>query len=49
MRTYRQPSRGWAGRVGILAGLALVVACAQTGVAQARKYLVELGAAGAYQ
>src|SRR5690242_11855 len=49
MRTYPQPARGWAGRVGALAGLALVVACAQTGAAQARKYLVELGAAGAYQ
>jgi outer membrane protein OmpA-like peptidoglycan-associated protein len=49
MRTYPQPARGWAGRVGALAGLALAVACAQTGAAQARKYLVELGAAGAYQ
>jgi outer membrane protein OmpA-like peptidoglycan-associated protein len=49
MRTYRQPARGWAGRVGTLAGLALVVACAQTGAAQGRKYLVELGAAAAYQ
>src|SRR5690349_3336411 len=49
MLTYPQPSRGWAGRVGALAGLALVVACAQTGAAQARKYLVELGAAAAYQ
>ena len=49
MRTYPQPARGWAGRVGALAGLALVVACAQTGAAQGRKYLVELGAAGAYQ
>ena len=49
MRTYPQPARGWAGRVGALAGLALVVVCAQTGAAQARKYLVELGAAGAYQ
>jgi outer membrane protein OmpA-like peptidoglycan-associated protein/opacity protein-like surface antigen len=49
MRTYPQPARGWAGRVGALAGLALVVACAQPGHAQARKYLVELGAAGAYQ
>jgi outer membrane protein OmpA-like peptidoglycan-associated protein len=35
--------------VGTLAGLALVVACAQTGAAQGRKYLVELGAAGVYQ
>jgi OmpA-OmpF porin, OOP family len=49
MRTYPQPARGWAGRVGALAGLALVAVCAQTGAAQARKYLVELGAAGAYQ
>ena len=49
MRTYRQPARGWAGRVGALAGLALVVVCAQTGVAQARKYLVEVGAAAAYR
>jgi outer membrane protein OmpA-like peptidoglycan-associated protein len=35
--------------VGALAGLALVVACVQTGAAQGRKYLVELGAAAAYQ
>jgi outer membrane protein OmpA-like peptidoglycan-associated protein len=49
MRTYPQPVRGWAGAVELLAGLALVVACAQAGVAQQRKYLVELGAAGAYQ
>src|SRR6476660_5830502 len=49
MRTYPQPVRGWAGAVELLAGLARVVACAQAGVAQQRKYLVELGAAGAYQ
>jgi outer membrane protein OmpA-like peptidoglycan-associated protein len=49
MRTYQHPARGWAGQVGALAGLALVVACAQTGAAQGRKYLVELGAAAAYQ
>ena len=49
MRTYPQPLRGWAGGVQLLAGLALVVVCAQAGAAQQRKYLVELGAAGAYQ
>ncbi|HKT61847.1 MAG TPA: OmpA family protein [Gemmatimonadales bacterium] len=49
MRTYPQPARGWAGRIGALAGLALVVVCVQPGHAQARKYLVEVGAAGAYQ
>src|SRR6476619_2415661 len=49
MRTYQQPFRGWAGGVGLLAGLALVVACARVSAAQQRKYLVELSAAGAYQ
>src|SRR5512132_3266913 len=48
MRTYRQHPRGWA--IGeFLAGLALVVVCAQAGAAQQRKYLVELSAGGALQ
>jgi hypothetical protein len=49
MRTYLHPFRGRAGGVELLAGLALVVVCARAGAAQQRKYLVELGAAGAYQ
>ncbi len=49
MRTYPHPARGWAGGLRLLASLALLVACARPGAAQQRKYLVELGAAGAYQ
>jgi len=49
MRTYPHLARGWAGGLRLLAGLALLVACARPGAAQQRKYLVELGAAGAYQ
>ncbi len=49
MRTYPHPVRGWAGGLPLLAGLALLVMCASPGAAQQRKYLVELGAAGAYQ
>ena len=49
MRTYTSPLGGWAGEYALLAGLALVVACASSAAAQQRKYLVELGAAGAYQ
>jgi outer membrane protein OmpA-like peptidoglycan-associated protein len=49
MRTYRYPARGPAQGLRLLAGLALLVACAHPGAAQQRKYLVELGAAGAYQ
>ena len=49
MRTYPHPPRGWAGGLRLLAGLALLAACARPGAAQQRKYLVELGAAGAYQ
>ncbi|HET9038622.1 MAG TPA: OmpA family protein [Gemmatimonadales bacterium] len=41
--------RGWAGGLPLLAGLALLMVCVQSGAAQQRKYLVELGAAGAYQ
>lgn len=49
MRTYRYPVRGWAGGLRLLAGLALLVLGTRPGTAQQRKYLVELGAAGAYQ
>ena len=49
MRTYPHLARGWAGGLRPLASLALLVACAHPGAAQQRKYLVELGAAGAYQ
>ena len=49
MRTYPHPARGWAGGLRLLASLALLVTCARPGAAQQRKYLVELGAAGAYQ
>jgi outer membrane protein OmpA-like peptidoglycan-associated protein len=49
MRTYPHLTRGWAGQLRLLACLALLVACARPGAAQQRKYLVELGAAGAYQ
>jgi len=49
MRTYPHLARGWAGGLRLLATLALLVACTRPGAAQQRKYLVELGAAGAYQ
>jgi outer membrane protein OmpA-like peptidoglycan-associated protein len=49
MRTYPYPVRGWAGGLRLLAGLALLAAYARAGAAQQRKYLVEVGAAGAYQ
>jgi len=49
MRTYRYPAGGRAQGLRCLAGLALLVACAHPGAAQQRRYLVELGAAGAYQ
>ncbi|HUR96357.1 MAG TPA: OmpA family protein [Gemmatimonadales bacterium] len=49
MRTYLHPIGGWAGGLRLLAGLALLAACAPSAAAQQRKYLVELGAAGAYQ
>jgi OmpA-OmpF porin, OOP family len=49
MRTYPHPPRGWAGGLRLLASLALLAVCARPGAAQQRKYLVELGAAGAYQ
>src|SRR6185503_17775811 len=49
MRTYPHPPRGWAGGLRLLASLALLAACARSGAAQQRKYLVELGAAGVYQ
>ena len=44
MRTYRDGTRGWG-----LALLALVVCVASPLVAQQRRYLVELGAAGTFQ
>src|SRR5919107_2235693 len=49
MRTYLYPIGGWAGGLRLVAGLALLVASAPSAEAQQRKYLVELGAAGAYQ
>jgi OOP family OmpA-OmpF porin len=49
MRTYPHPVGGWAAGLRLLAGLALLVACARPAAAQQRKYLVEVGAAGAYQ
>jgi outer membrane protein OmpA-like peptidoglycan-associated protein len=49
MRTYRHPAGGRAQGLRLLAGLALLLACAHPGAAQQRKYLVELSAAGAYQ
>ena len=49
MRTYPHPVRGRAEGLRLLACLALLVACAHPAAAQQRKYLVELGAAGAYQ
>src|SRR5215207_7086848 len=48
MRTYLHPIGGWAGGLRLLAGLALLAPSAQLAAAQQRKYLVELGAAGAY-
>ena len=48
MRTYPHPVGGWAGGLRLLAGLALVVACARPAVAQ-RRYLVEVSGAGLYQ
>lgn len=50
MRTYPHPFGGWAGGLPLLAGLALLVLGTHSSAAQQpRKYLVELGAAGAYQ
>ena len=49
MRTYRLPARGRARGLSLLGGLVLMVACALPAMAQQRKYLVELGAAGMYQ
>lgn len=48
MRTYHDPSRGRARRLSLLYGLVLLLVCAADGAAQQRRYLVELGAAGAY-
>jgi outer membrane protein OmpA-like peptidoglycan-associated protein len=47
MRTYQCQSTGRA--LGSLACLALLVSFASSGAAQQRTYLIELGAAGAYQ
>ena len=49
MRTYRLPARGRARGLSLLGGLVLMAACALPAMAQQRKYLVELGAAGMYQ
>src|SRR4051812_43785705 len=49
MRTYPHPVGGWARGLRLLAGLVLLVACVHPAAAQQRNYLVELGAAGAYQ
>jgi outer membrane protein OmpA-like peptidoglycan-associated protein len=49
MRTYPYPLGGWAGGLRLLAGLALLAPCLRPCAAQQRKYLVELGAAGAYE
>jgi outer membrane protein OmpA-like peptidoglycan-associated protein len=49
MRTYPFAPGAWAGGLRLLAGLALLVVRPHAGEAQQRKYLVELGAAGAYQ
>jgi outer membrane protein OmpA-like peptidoglycan-associated protein len=49
MRTYHDPIRGRAVGLSLLAGLVLLLACASGAAAQQRRYLVELGAAGAYQ
>ncbi|MEP6686720.1 MAG: OmpA family protein [Gemmatimonadales bacterium] len=49
MRTYRYTPRAWTGGLRLLAGLALLLVCVRTAEAQQRKYLVEVGAAGAYQ
>jgi len=49
MRTYQRPFEGCSRGLRCLAGLALLAAVARPGAAQQRKYLVEAGAAGAYQ
>jgi outer membrane protein OmpA-like peptidoglycan-associated protein len=50
MPTYQHPTGGRPrGRLRLLVGLALLAVCTRPGTAQQRKYLVELGAAGAYQ
>jgi outer membrane protein OmpA-like peptidoglycan-associated protein len=52
MRTYPHPVGGWAGGLRLLAGLALLVACAHplpVAAQQARKYLIEASAGGVYQ
>src|SRR6185437_5738747 len=49
MRTYQLPAGARAGGLRPLAGLFLLAICSSTVAAQQRKYLVELGAAGAYQ
>jgi outer membrane protein OmpA-like peptidoglycan-associated protein len=49
MRTYPYVSRGCRRALRLLGGLVLLAACALPAGAQQRRYLVELGAAGAYQ
>ena len=48
MRTYHDPSRGLVRGLSLPAGLALLLVCASAASAQQHRYLVELGAAGAY-
>src|SRR3712207_5913944 len=49
MRTYHDPFRVRAQGLTLLGSLVLLAACASGATAQQRRYLVELGAAGAYQ
>ena len=49
MRTYHDPLRGRVRGQTLLAALAFLLACVPTAGAQQRRYLLELGAAGAYQ
>ncbi|MGH7525773.1 MAG: OmpA family protein [Gemmatimonadales bacterium] len=49
MRTYYDPGRGRAPSLSLLGSLVLLVSCALPSAAQERRYLFEIGAAGAYQ
>jgi outer membrane protein OmpA-like peptidoglycan-associated protein len=49
MRTYQSPPGVRSQALAVLGGLALLAICALPAVAQQRRYLVELGAAGSYQ
>ena len=48
MLTYRFPARGLARGLRLLGALVLSVSCLPAAQAQERRYLFELGAAGAY-